>query len=204
MKKIIINFLISGLILMMGCSKGDIGPAGANGGVGQNGTNGTNGTVGAVGNKGATGATGATGTAGATGATGDAGATGATGESGQANTISTSWTSLKWKYTSANGSKRYYQSELSVPQITTDVLDKGIFTIYVRVNSGRTGFAELHQGISYNINGYPVIFLGVKEGNIIFQHDGLYLATDDATNIRTLDGFNIESRVYIITATKKG
>lgn len=204
MKKTILIFLISGLGFMFGCSKGDVGPVGPVGSAGPNGSNGTNGSTGAVGNKGATGTTGASGTTGSAGATGDPGATGATGDPGQANTISTNWTGLKWKFNSVNGSTRYYQSELAIPQITKDVLDKGVFTVYTRVNEGRTGFRELHQGISYNINGNAVIFLGVKEGAVIFLHSGTYTASDDAGIIKKFDDYNIESRVYIITATKKG
>ena len=197
MKKIKISFLAFSIVSVLSCSKGDVGPAGATGPTGVVGQAGTNGLPGATGAKGATGTTGATGAAGATGGTG---ATGATGDAGQTNTISTNWTSLKWKFVNMNGTNRYYQSELAVPEITKLVLDKGLFNIYVRINQGTTGFLELNQGITYSIGGNPIKFLGLKEGAVIFQHNGIYAATDDATTITKLDGYNIESRVFIITA----
>ena len=189
MKKIILCFCTIGLITVIGCSKGDVGPAGATGSAGVAGQNGTNGTIGATGTKGATGGTGATGTTGttgATGATGTTGGTGATGDSGQTNVISTDWTALKWKFVNADGTfNRYYQAELAIPQITKEVLDKGLFTIYVRVNKGTTGFIELSQGIRYTINGNRIEYLGVKEGAVIFQHKGLTVASDDPNVLMT-------------------
>lgn len=207
MKKIILSFFIVGIITLIGCSKGDVGPVGATGTAGVAGQNGTNGTTGATGTKGTTGATGTTGTTGTTGATGGtgtAGTPGATGDAGQSNVITTDWTTLKWRFMNADGTlNRYYQSELAVPQITKEVLDKGLFTIYVRLK-GSTTFYELNQGVAYSVGGKRIDYLGAKEGAIIFQHKGFNNAGDDPVIISTLNGYEIESRVYIIIGNKKG
>ncbi|MDZ7898626.1 MAG: collagen-like protein [Arcicella sp.] len=104
--------------------KGDIGPIGPIGPIGATGANGANGT------NGATGATGATGAAGAKGDKGDKGDTGATGT---ANVIYSAWIPF-----STSSSTTAPQYTFSVPQITQDIIEKGVVLCFVRTGSTGT------------------------------------------------------------------
>jgi hypothetical protein len=78
--------------------------------------------------KGEVGPIGATGAVGATGAKGDKGDTGATGAAGTANVIYSPWSVISIN----TGSSAPYTAEVSAPQITQDILDKGLVLSFFR------------------------------------------------------------------------
>ena len=87
--------------------------------------------------------------------------------------------------------------EVPAPEITKEVLDKGIITVYVRVNQGSAGFYELNQDLVYTMGSYEVKLNGFKEGKIQFIH------VDDPTTANSsvlagLTALSFEARASII------
>ena len=187
--KNILSIVSIGLLtLCIACQKGDqgdVGPAGVKGTAGQKGTDNT--TVGATGDTGATGSI---------GATGNKGTTGASGTDGVANLVVSDWKKGTWKYISTIDGKRQYIAEVDMPEITQDILNKGLIIVYARVNGGTTGFIELNQGVSYTIDGtYKILNNGTKLGKVML------LFTDNAgfdpidTVVGKLNSLNVEVRI---------
>jgi len=120
------------------------GVAGATGAQGSSGPGGPQGVAGSTGTQGSTGATGATGSTGPTGADGAAGPTGATGATGADGTVNIQ----SFVFTNQNvGSVGYKQ--LSVPAITSAVVNTGVIVVYVR-NTGTTPWYSLPYNLSGN------------------------------------------------------
>ncbi len=105
--------------------KGDTGPRGANGAKGDRGDTGPRGTTGPKGDKG---------DRGATGSAGPRGATGPQGPAGSVNVTYSEWLKMP---------RDSFQFTISVPQLTQEIVDKGVVAVYAKEfkgGSGETGF----------------------------------------------------------------
>lgn len=114
--------------------------------------------------------TGPAGAVGATGATGDKGDKGDKGDTGTANVIYTSWVYATTFVDSIMDNSNVKVGHLSVPAITSDILNKGTILVYFTFGSGTyvLPYTSYAGGKANTINYLP------KAGGIIisrFTHD---------------------------------
>ena len=139
---------------------GATGPAGATGATGAQGPagpTGANGATGATGPAGATGAQGPAGPTGATGAQGPAGQNGADGQDGSANVSSVLLTNKTVILTGF--------TQFSVPQITQDIVDKGLVLMYFRITGSNSGFFAMpyaEAGQTLSLSSYGLGYVSIK------------------------------------------
>lgn len=188
MKNLIFIFILT--ISTISCTTGELGPQGPIGEQGPKGTQGINNTV-----TGPTGDDGAVGDKGATGASGD---NGKDGISGVGNLIVSSWKLTNWTYRDTkNGNETYFIGEIDMPEITQDVLDKGLVTVYVRVNNGTTGFFELNQGVLYTVGSFELKLNGIKKGKVLLIHQNSSEISNESVT-QGLNSLSLQSKVSII------
>lgn len=137
--------------------------------------------AGPEGPRGATGPAGPQGTAGVQGPAGNKGADGQQGLTGTDNVYFSNWITNTWSRLPEN----YVGDTIAAPQITEDILDKGVVVAYYRDNSGAT-----------NAKNYPVqiyqtgtllwmftLEMKATKDKLILFHGPTRIAGLDATNI---------------------
>lgn len=181
------------LVSIIGCQKGpigDTGPIGPKGATGEAGAN--NSTIGPKGDTGPVGNTGPTGTKGATGPTGDAGV---------ANLIVTEWKKPVWKLQYNDNGTKYYIGEISFPELTQGVIEKGFIQTYLRINSTNSGTDEFLQGSTITITqggtSYKFSNNGYKLGKAQLSFIDFSSKSEDVM-ISSLSNLSTEIRLSIL------
>lgn len=142
MKKAFLSFAILAMILLVSCTKPEVGPIGP---IGPAGTNGTNGA---------------------------AGTNGTNGIDGNANVIgSNTVVTNNWVSIYDDGQYFTYQSTLTWASITQAIVDKGIVIVYLQQDLGWVAlpYTETESTLSYtlgyriNVGNVTLIFTGYDE-----------------------------------------
>ena len=192
--KFIVN-ICALVLIMMSCQKGaagDIGPAGVKGATGDAGANST--TAGSQGTKGVVGDA---------GATGAKGTTGATGTDGVINLIITDWKKVIWQHLSTSGTTNVFVGEISVPEITQAVIDRGFVRLYLRINGQDSGSDDLPEGVATIVSkggiDYRMSNNGTRLGKISLLHSTTSTLAKETT-VTNLNALSTEIRASIIIA----
>ena len=170
MKRTIGRLLICIMLLSVtagACKKGpqgDKGDPGATGVAGATGATGAAGPQGANGPTGPTGPTGAQGPAGPAGPTGPTGPTGAQGPAGPQGEPGTPGTSIQSFIFTNKAVTLTGTTQLQVPAITQDVVDKGVVLVYFR-STGTTAWYPLpytEDDRTIKFSSYDVGYVNIK------------------------------------------
>ncbi len=182
-------------LITISCQKGavgDIGPAGAKGATGDRGANNT--TAGPQGTKGAVGDA---------GATGSKGTTGTAGTDGVINLFITDWKKVVWQHLATSGSTNTFVGEISVPEITQAVIDRGFVRMYLRINGQNSGSDDLPEGVATIVSkggtDYRMSNNGTSLGKISLIHSTTSTLTKETT-VTNLNALSTEIRASIIIA----
>lgn len=184
MKLKYIIILLSAFCFCCTPEDGAIGPAGSKGATGKAGTDNN-----------VTGAPGVKGPAGDKGATGDKGTPGKDAAAAGNNLVNSAWTVTTWKYRNKNSdNEAVFTSEIDIKELTEDLINKGLITIFIRINSGTTGFFEFNQGILYTVQNRRIELNGYSAGKILLMHRSNSSETNEAV-ASALNSYKIEVKI---------
>lgn len=180
-------------ILLISCEKGPTGEPGPIGPKGPTGDAGVNNTT-----PGPQGAQGPTGT---TGPQGPQGPQGPAGNTGVGNLFFSPWKKPIWKIQITTPEGKFFIGEVSVPEITQNIIDKGLVLVYSRVNGITSNTSPFPYGsattITLGSQSYRIINNGHSVGKVLILHQNT-TAKSEAEIQKELENLAFEIRVSIL------